>query len=82
MQIVSEVEKTRGGPTPGRWDLPGSIARWSLHHHPDDRRAGREGLLPCGGRYRGRLGPENEWIETENKGMAMMRAIEAAGGYR
>ncbi|MDD1652418.1 MAG: anthranilate synthase component I family protein [Methanomicrobiales archaeon] len=83
MQIIGEMEKTPRGPYAGAVGFAGFDR--TLEFAITIRT-----ILVQGGRASFRVGagivadsvPENEWIETENKGMAMMRAIEAAGGYR
>ncbi|MDD1645870.1 MAG: anthranilate synthase component I family protein [Methanomicrobiales archaeon] len=83
MQIVSEVEKTPRGPYAGAVGFAGFDR--TLEFAITIRT-----IVVQGGKASFRVGagivadsvPENEWIETGNKGMAMMRAIEAAGGYR
>jgi anthranilate synthase component 1 len=83
MQIIGQVEKTRRGPYAGAVGFAGFDR--TLEFAITIRT-----ILVRGGKASFRVGagivadsvPENEWIETENKGMAMERAIGAAGGYR
>jgi anthranilate synthase component 1 len=83
MQIVAEVEKTPRGPYAGAVGFAGFDR--TLEFAITIRT-----ILVQKGKASFRIGagivadsvPANEWVETENKGMAMMRAIEASGGYR
>jgi anthranilate synthase component 1 len=83
MQIIGQVEKTPRGPYAGAVGFAGFDR--TLEFAITIRT-----ILVRGGKASFRVGagivadsvPENEWIETENKGMAMERAIGAAGGYR
>ena len=83
MQIVSEVEKTPRGPYAGAVGFAGfdRTLEFAITIRTIVVRNGKATFRVGAGIVADSV-PENEWIETENKGMAMARAIEAAGGYR
>ncbi|MDD1653300.1 MAG: anthranilate synthase component I family protein [Methanomicrobiales archaeon] len=83
MQIVGEVEKTPRGPYAGAVGFLGfdRTLEFAITIRTILVRDGKASFRVGAGIVADSV-PENEWIETENKGLAMMRAIEAAGGYR
>jgi anthranilate synthase component 1 len=83
MQILGGVEKTPRGPYAGAVGFAGFDR--TLEFAITIRTIlvqGRKASFRVGAGIVADSVPEKEWIETEDKGMAMMRAIAAAGGYR
>ena len=81
MQIIGEVEKTPRGPYAGAVGFAGfdRTLEFAITIRTILVRNGRASFRVGAGIVADSV-PDNEWVETEDKGMAMVKAIGAMGG--
>ena len=83
MEIIEELEPTRRGP------YAGAVGYFSYNDNADFAITIRtlfadkeEAHIQAGAGIVADSVPEREWLETENKAQALMKALEMAGGKK